>query len=182
MIDLSRKGLPNAIEVDGKLYFIKTDFRIWLNFSKIIKKDYTELFLDDVPDFTEETESQLLLFYINPEVTPNDSSNEDLDENIFDFLLDGSYIYASFMSVYNIDLIDIENLHWHKFLALFRSLPEDSMIKQIISFRSYNPSDSRKKEKDVRVRLKDVWSLKAYKNKEKNSDILKEINDEFYNS
>ena len=86
------------------------------------------------------------------------------------------------MSVYNIDLIDIENLHWHKFLALFRSLPEDSMIKQIISFRSYNPSDSRKKEKDVRARLKDVWSLNAYKNKEKNSEILKEINDEFYNS
>lgn len=182
MIDLSRKGLPNAIEVDGKLYFIKTDFRIWINFNEIIKRDYTELFLDDVPEFTDETESQLLLFYMSPEVTPNDSGNEDSCENIFDFLLDGSYIYASFMSEYNIDLVDIENLHWHKFLALFRSISEDSMIKQIISFRSYNPSDSKKKEKDVRMKLKDVWSLDTYKNKEKNSDILKEINDEFYNS
>lgn len=182
MIDLSRKDLPNAIEVDGKSYFIKTDFRVWLNFSEIIKYDYTELFEDDVPDFTEETKNQLLLFYTNPEVTPNDSETGNDYDNIIDFILDGGYIYSSFMSVYNIDLIDIETLHWHKFLALFRSLPEDSMIKQIISFRCYEPSDSKKKEKDVRMKLKNIWSLDNYKNKEKNSELLSEINDEFYNS
>ena len=80
------------------------------------------------------------------------------------------------------DLIDIETLHWHKFLALFRSLPEDSIIKQIISFRCYEPSDSKKKEKDVRMKWKNIWSLDNYKNREKNSELLSEINDEFYNS
>ena len=42
MIDLS-KGLPNTITVDGKPYLIKTDFREWLKFAKLVEEKDTTL-------------------------------------------------------------------------------------------------------------------------------------------
>ena len=77
MIDLRNKGLPNAVEVGGKPFLIKTDFRDWINFGTRIRDPHTtlgeihDMFIDpDVP-ILEDNLNSLIRFYSNPNVTPH---------------------------------------------------------------------------------------------------------------
>lgn len=175
MIDLRMK-LPEAIMVEGSFYPIKTDFRVWIEFGEIIKakkvllKDLYFIFLDKIPksDFS----NQLLDFYICEEITPKKESS---NINILDWVQDGSYIYGSFMAQYNIDLLEVK-LHWHKFKALFMCLEETAKINQIMSFRGYE-NDSTPLEKKYE-QAKNAWKLPQNQNEE----LLKEIDELFYNS
>ncbi len=177
MIDLST-ALPNTITVGGKAYLVKTDFREWLKFSKIIENqnvilaDVLFLFEDEIPqlDFSQE----LVDFFTNPNSTPNYTSGAN--ERILDYLEDGEFIYASFMADYGIDLCDPNlNLHWHQFKALLIGLTDESRLKQIMAMRSYNPSDAKKKPEDIAKQNKRAWALPNNKNKE----MLKEIQEIF---
>lgn len=111
--------LPTAIEVNGRFFPIKTDFREWLKFSQLITKkdllydDLFYLFENEIPN--EPFFEALLKFYINENTTPRGNG---ADEKTFDYYEDGEYIYSAFMQQYHIDLIE-SNLHWHKFKALF---------------------------------------------------------------
>lgn len=176
MIDLS-KGLPDTITVDGKSFLIKTDFREWLKFAKLVEEkdttlaDIVYLFDGEFPqtDFSQE----LVEFFINENPLPNYTDGSS--EPILDYLIDSEYIYASFMAVYNIDLISA-NLHWHQFKALLIGLPDDSKIKEIMGMRSYK-KDKRTPEK-VAEENKRAWSLSNIKKNEK--EVMKEINELFY--
>lgn len=175
MIDLRNKSLPNAIAVDGRDFLIKTDFREWLKFSELGKEqrplsDYYYLFVDEIPycDFFH----YLVDFYINENVTPNYS--ESSNEEIFDYILDGEYIVASFWKEYQIDLTSIDYLHWHVFKSLFIGLSDDSKIKQIMSMRAYKKSN--KKYEEMCLENKRAWELP----KKQNDELIKEINELFY--
>ena len=179
MIDLREKRLPTSIEVGGLSYTIKTDFREWIKFSDIIKKpfelyDLAFLFEGNVPfvDFSQE----LFDFYTNKNATPNypDKSSE----NIIDYVLDGEYIVGSFMSAYGIDLTFVD-MHWHLFKALFASLPDDSKIIQIMGMRAYKKSEESYEK--TAMKNKQAWKLPSYTDSELD-EILKEIDDEFYNA
>lgn len=160
MIDLRNKALPDTIIVDGRAFKLKTDYRVWLEFGEKIRDEHCKMadllfvFEDDVPtcDFFNE----LMSFYVNPNVTPNDSCDDGNDTDLVDFILDGEYIYASFMKDYHIDLINTD-LHWYKFKALFSGLSDDTRIKQIMSMRGYKKSD--KKLEQQYEELKRVWQL-----------------------
>ena len=104
--------------------------------------------------------------------------NSGRDEKLLDMIQDGSYIYASFMQCYGIDLVDIEYLHWHKFITLFKCLSEDCIIKKIISYRGYVKSE--KSEDSIRRELREMWSL-PYEVQQDDS-VLQELNELFYNS
>lgn len=178
MIDLSI-DLPDTIEVDGKSYLIKTDFREWLKFAKLVEDkgttlaDLIYLFVDDFPqtDFSKE----LVEFFVNENPLPNYTGASS--EPILDYLIDSEYIYASFMAVYKIDLI-CADLHWWQFKALLIGLPDDSKIKEIMGMRSYKKSD--KKPEKVAEENKRAWSLSRVKKKENEKEILKEVNELFY--
>lgn len=59
------------------------------------------------------------------------------NEKIFDFEQDAGFIYASFMQAYGIDLIEQQGkLHWQKFITLFRGLPENTKIREVMGIRS----------------------------------------------
>ena len=80
-------------------------------------------------------------------------------DTLVDYILDGEYIYASFMYDYGIDLIDIEYMHWHKFKALFTSLSENSKMKTIMSIRGYEKTPKNYDFDKEREKLKRIWSL-----------------------
>ena len=170
------KPLPTTITVEGREFFIKTDFRYWLLFSKIIQnknvklKDLFFLFEDEIPvcDFTE----ALLDFFINPNSTPTGS---DDGERVIDYEEDGEYIYASFMQAYGIDLFEV-NLHWHKFKALILGLPSGTIMSEIMGMRGYK-KDNRKLEVIAQEKKK-KWALPNKEEKE----LLEEIDKLFYNS
>ena len=72
--------------------------------------------------------------------------------SLVDWDLDADIIYAAFMQAYGIDLIEAD-MHWHKFLALFSALPEETLMVKIMSYRAYTGQD-----KDM-LELRDKWAL-----------------------
>ena len=160
MIDLSQ-ALPNTITVDGKAYLVKTDFRDWLQFSKVLERkdatlaDTLFLFKEDYPD--KDFSKELIEFFTNPNNIPNYTDNGST-EVLLDYLEDSEFIYASFMAVYGIDLCDVE-MHWWKFKALLLGLPEDSKYKQILTLRCADVKGSKKKPEDIARENKRAWAL-----------------------
>ena len=186
MIDLRKKGLPNAITVNGNSFLINTDFRKWIKVGKMLEEKCTiidlaeeviqSISLVELLENSEEILSKLLEFYTNPNATPRGDSNDTTP--IIDYVEDGEYIVGSFMQAYGIDLT-ICDMHWHMFKALLLSLPENSKMKQIMQMRSYKKSNvSYEKQQE---NLKKAWELHKKENNEI-SDIMSEINKEFYNS
>lgn len=180
MIDLRKKGLPNAIEVNGSSFLIKTDYRNWLQFGVLVENGctYNDLsYLLEVDIFSiddlQEMFTKMQEFYHNPNSTPHTTSTST--EKMLDYIEDGEYIYASFMQAYNIDLVDTD-MHWHKFKALFSSLPENTKIASIMNYRSYE--ESKKSISEEYKALKRIWSFK----KEVDEELIQEINELFYNS
>lgn len=66
--------------------------------------------------------------------------NEQATEKkaVLSFIWDAEFIWSSFMYAYNMDLHNyFGRLHWRKFQALLRDLPDDSKIKKIIEIRTW---------------------------------------------
>ena len=184
MIDLRNKGLPNTIVVDGRSFSIKTDFREWLKFGELMESNCT---IHDIShilngvnerDINDRIVYELMMFYNNPNATPNALGDDSSMIKTMDYILDGEYIVGSFMAVYGIDLTDCD-MHWHKFKALLCSLPDDCKLRQIMGFRSYK-KDNKSHEQNCKE-MKKIWQLPSMTSEEE-SEILDGINDEFYNS
>lgn len=159
MLDLTKRDLPNVVEINGRSYSIYTDFRVWMKFvneSKTLKGNervfVPYLFKNDDPGFC--NLQDLLRFCYPPRELPRRSSGSK--DIVFDYEIDAEYIYAAFMSQYGIDLIDIEYLHWYKFLALFRGLKDDEIICRIMSYRGYEKED---KNENRYEKLKEAWRI-----------------------
>ena len=60
------------------------------------------------------------------------------------------------MQQYGIDLIDIDNLHWHKFLALFYGL-KNTKLDEIMGYRCYEKQTD--KGIDPYEELREAWSI-----------------------
>ena len=61
------------------------------------------------------------------------------------------YVLGAFRQVYNIDLINIEYMHWWEFSALFEALPEDVLLKKRMTYRQINPSEIKDKERRKQI-------------------------------
>ena len=58
------------------------------------------------------------------------------DTIIIDYELDSDLIYSAFLGQYGIDLVDIKELHYHKFLALLKGLNESTVLNKIMGYRA----------------------------------------------
>ena len=106
MIDLTKKGLPDAIVLNGKSFLIKTDFREWIKFEQLSKKKDTaineffwllnekapiELYIYE--NAQKEFAEQLWNFYLNKNTTPK--LHISSSEVVSDLYHDGEYIYSA---------------------------------------------------------------------------------------
>lgn len=171
MIDLTQKTLPHVIVTDkGEDVEVKTDFRDWLRFERRLReaKIYDASVIVGTYVFDDKGHSHLescypqgdwkegaLEFLQSPCATPHGDSN---NKNVFDYLEDGDYIVGAFQQAYGIDLTS-DSMHWHKFLALFRSLPSETKLAQIVGFRAYDERTAKMKFEERQKRLRDAWSL-----------------------
>ncbi|HFU4450986.1 TPA: bacteriophage Gp15 family protein [Streptococcus suis] len=92
-----------------------------------------------------------------PEVEPD----EDDEEPLYSIEHDAEYIYAAFMQVYKIDLIEVQGeLHWKKFNALLAGLPDTTKMSEIMRIRAWKPTkyDS-EAEKSRMKKLKKLFAL-----------------------
>lgn len=161
MIDLTtKKGLPNVVEINGSPYSIYTDFRLWMRFEIEVTKlkrgenlDVSYLFKNDMPLYCDLTQ----LFVFSRPQNPLPRRMGGSSAIVLDYELDADLIYAAFLGQYGIDLCDIEELHWHKFLALLGGLNESTKLREVMGYRCYEKTDN--KQKDVYEELRRAWEI-----------------------
>lgn len=158
MIDL-RFSLPESLQVDGKEYPIYTDYRIWIEQWRLVNESggISSAIFKDVEPSSLEWVNAALEFLAAPCATPKRLEGGSNMEP-FDFILDGDYIFAAFLQAYGIRLTTA-SLHWHEFLALFRSLPEQTKMSQIMGYRTWSRSDMKKKQETIYQEQHRAWKL-----------------------
>ena len=98
-------------------------------------------------------------------------------KQIYSYEFDDNYIYGAFMQQYNIDLQDIEYLHWWKFKAMFDCLQDDTKIVEIMGYRAMDLRKIKdKKEREHYKKLKNVYKLPDMRSEEeKEADFANEL-------
>lgn len=89
-----------------------------------------------------------------------EQSDRRSNRAIFHFEHDAGYIYAAFLSQYQIDLTVEKDLHWHKFKALFHALESRHKISEIMRIRAIEiTSEMSKEEKKYYREMKALYQL-----------------------
>lgn len=166
MIDLTKKTLPNTITVNGKVVFLNTDYRVWLEFfksknvklDKLIKEVDVVLVKDDYP----ELDKKLKEFLYNPNEYPK-YDNEQSEKSI-DYYLDGEYIWVGILEQYGIDILEV-NMHWHKFKAMVDSL-RVGIIGHAKTARTYKKPSKKETSHEYWMKEKRAWSFRQEMSKE----------------
>ena len=161
------KALPNTVICGGRAFSVYTDFRIWMQFEiqlinwregQDFPIDY--LFKNEVPVNPELDE--LLAFSRPPHELPR--KIDDNDAIVIDWEIDADLIYAAILGQYGIDLFEVKDLHWHKFLALINGLNESTKLREVMQYRLY------KRETDKKVdqyeRLRSAWEIRRISQEE----------------
>lgn len=161
MLDLTKKKLPQAIEVGGRFYRIKTDYRYWLRFLQIVKEpatldDFDFLYLDDIPEDKQAGVDALVEFCFIKNPLPRSTGGNS--EPVFSYEQDEDLIYAAFYEQYSIDLLKT-NLHWHQFSALLNGL-HGTKLDDVIAFRAFEPNDKSTYEQYMQ-KMKQAWELET---------------------
>lgn len=103
-------------------------------------------------------------FYHGGEEIDSSGSDEEGDtllesRRIYAFDHDFPYIYAAFLERYNIDLIDIDYLHWWKFRALFKGL-HDCKFTEIAGYRAMEiTADMSESRRNQIEELQEIYAL-----------------------
>lgn len=156
MIDLRFRELPSHIECDGVSFELETDFRVWIEFERMLRVErriWAGIFKDRVPSGLGWIEGALE-FLLSKNATPRESGSS---VRALDYILDGDYIVAAFQQAYGIDLTSCEYMHWHRFNALIVGIPDETRLAKAMGYRTWVKSD-RKFEDEMRD-MRSRWML-----------------------
>lgn len=184
MIDLSKVKLPDCIEAAGSFFTIKTDFRSWLNFSRIVNTkgavvdDVDFIYTDTIPPAENKKEAfEKLLEFFQPKTPLPRPIGESSGVKILDYEIDADLIYAAFYEQYGIDLLETDKhghavqMHWHRFLALLSGL-HNTKLNEVMSWRSWNGDTKTEYGKQMK-KLRNAWELPEEKDEKVQEDLEK---------
>lgn len=158
---------PEYLAIDGIQYPIITDFRRWIEVYSVIcgeksnedKAEYLARFMQENGLPLNQASLNVILQFINGQSTRKGGGKSE-NKKAFDFTKDSGYIFAAFLSTYDIDLTVVQ-MHWWKFLSLFQSLPEDCQMCKIMHYRLADTSKMSKEQKKFYEDMKRHYSLDA---------------------
>ncbi len=173
------KGLPRTISVCGEDFEINTDFKVWIEFDRLMTESsltdsekivkILNLCLKDklLPKRLDETLFSLFKFYsCFEDGNVNSKGKENKKKRVISFTHDAPYIYSAFYGQYGIDLLT-ENLHWFSFRALLDGLTDEHKLISIIGYRKAELSDVKDaKRRAFLKKMKAVYSLPDLRTKE----------------
>lgn len=153
-----RKDLifPDHIEDDnGNKYQIRSGHQTILKIYRLLEDDEisenhkiakaSDLFLTAPADMI--VGYELLLKFLNYGEPPDEEGQERQQKRLLSFEQDAAEIYASFLQVYRIDLIDTD-IHWYRFSALLGSmLRVDNPLAAKLHLRTLDTSKLKGKDK-----------------------------------
>lgn len=176
---------PESIIVNGVEYPVNTDFRVWVRFQGILLSDDTNDVKADkvcrlmesmnIPT-TKECLDSMLAFYAGASTENQTGCGGNV--RAYDFEKDSEYIFSAFLDSYGIDLTT-ENLHWWRFKALFKSLPEDCQMCKIMMYRTIDLKKVPKEQRKFYREMKARYALKSgnhtgYKTEQEMKDYVKQ--------
>lgn len=181
MSNIILEELPHETEAGLR---IRTDFRESIKFELLMQDNKIEeldkiaiainLYYYEAPKDIQQAIDGMLWFYrCGKEIKA--SQNEKENNQIYSYEFDDALIYGAFMSQYNIDLNEIEYLHWWKFKAMFENLKEDNKIVEIMGYRAMDLEKIKDKDEKARYKkLKKFYALPDMRTpKQKEADFGK---------
>lgn len=156
-IDLERVELPHTLVCDGGITVeVDTSFRAWLRWGRLLAAGVltSDVLLSEPHEGWVEAATE---FYNSPVVTPRGDGGKH-GVIAMDFVADGDYIVGAFQQAYGIDLTT-GDMHWHRFLALVRSLPSDVRLSCIVDARLYDERDEKRSHKQAMRDARERWRL-----------------------
>lgn len=177
MFTLLQKPTAKTVDYDGQTIAINFSFDALLKCFDIAKnevfRDYEKvivMFRVLVKDYKQYSRFNLadrdnvvkLIFDTYMEY----QSGDEEQVPVMDYSIDAERIYASFLLV-GIDLQEeMGKMDWHKFMAIFNNLPEDSPIMKAVGYRVMKiPTEKEvgKKERERLMKLQQYYELPAQK-------------------
>lgn len=135
--------LPTTLEVDGKEYKIRTDFRVALTifqaFNDVGLSDQEKIIVmmeclyEELPGDLEEACKQASWFLDGGPFTQNEKQQQV--KKVMDWEQDEQLIFASVNKVAGCELREKEYLHWWTFLGLFNEIGE-GLFSAVVNIRS----------------------------------------------
>ena len=187
-------ALPDFVTVGNVKYKVLTDFRIWMEFERVIQNNdisakdkvmmILRLCLDGerfkaLPEDVLSIIEALKNFYLRDKEYKKTAKKRE--ERALDFAEDSGYIYSAFLTQYGIDLLSIPYMHWYVFCALLEGLEESREIVKIMSFRVCRPEKEQNTEKRKYLkRMKEFYALADLRSEsEKDEDIARVLLEAF---
>lgn len=182
--------LPASLVVEDTEYEIDTNFRTGICFEQLLTapdinsdmKLATALVMyygKTIPPNRAEAIKAIIRFYrcgLEPKIQKSTTAKSAIGrrrmDKIYDFDADAAYFYAAFLAQYQIDLNDIDYLHWWKFMALFEGLKRDNELLRIMEIRATDATAiENPKEKNRILRLQEHYRIDAGLTAEDKADI-----------
>lgn len=194
LIDL----LPTSVNLEGLELQINSNFRTSILFELLMQdKDVPDgkkveealaLYFDKkslkvIQQYSLEKEAIMaILDFYKCERKRAEKANDDEQERtgvskapVYSYEYDDQYIYAAFLTQYNIDLQEVDYLHWWKFKALFNALDEGCLISKIIGYRAMEiPQDMPSSQKAFYRKMKATYALPDNRTEEEKEQAFSE--------
>ena len=167
MINLLLDNINEVVKDRIKIDF-DTNFRIGIAFELMMQnpkysiqaKTYQALKLfypemNKIKD-TKKAIDDIIWFYScgRSEEETSQKNRKGKNKQIYSYEFDNDLIYSAFKNQYNVDLEEIEYLHWWKFKAMFNGLKSDNRIVEIMGYRAMDLSKI--KDKDMKKHYKQL--------------------------
>ena len=179
-------GLPQ--EIDGVP--ITPDFRNMLRVQAILDDqglDQTQKFaqmLDRLypewPDDPVKAFEGLAWFFNRGQPRDEDQPRAAKQRKAYDFTQDASLIFSAFFATYGMSLANIAFLHWWEFLALFEGLPEDTLIKKVMYWRTCDISKLSKEEKKHVLEMRKHFAISRSETERKSIEEIERETHAYY--
>ena len=159
MINLLLDNIDKVVKDRIKIDF-DTNFRIGIAFELMMQnhkysiqaKTYQALKLfypemNKIKD-TKKAIDDIVWFYScgRSEEKTSQKNRKGKNKQIYSYEFDNDLIYSAFKNQYNVNLEEIEYLHWWKFRAMFNGLKSDNRIVEIMGYRAMDLSKIKDKE------------------------------------
>lgn len=137
------KVVPESVALpDGQSVKVNADFRVILKCLRVLKsRELSDAQKEKlVGHYFAKAKGARSFQLLETFLDDGQPKEETDDDAVMDFEQDADAIYASFMQVYGIDLIDIPFLHWNKFKALLAGLGGETPLGRRVALREMDTS------------------------------------------
>lgn len=181
-MNILTEQLPTAVEIDGTVYELNTDFRTCL----------TSILAFEDPELTNFEKQMVMLQLLYKEIPGNlqgacrlavkflncgddqqvESGHDDGVGRLYSFEQDAKYIYSAIKQSHGVDLEAVDNLHWWKFSYMFLDIKEECFFNRLIQLRrQLKLGKLTKEERELYYRIQDIVDLPVLYTAEERSGI-----------